>query len=80
MCKEINIENTFDDIDELNDTDREEMTRYYQSYNHRLNLWVKIDSDTGLIVDVKKSPGAYKNLPKKSPRSKKVKKGFFDFF
>lgn len=81
MCDEKkNIENGFKDEDELDDTDKEEMARYYQRYNHRINRWVKIDSDTGLIVAVKKSLGAYKNLPKNPPRAKKIKKGFFDFF
>ena len=27
--------------------------------------WVKLDTKTGRIVDSKKSPGPYKNIPKK---------------
>jgi len=83
MCVDVeaeNTENSFNDENELGDTDGEEMAKYYQRYNPQINRWVKIDSDTGLIVAVKKSPGAYKNLPKNPPRYKKIKKGFFDFF
>jgi hypothetical protein len=82
MCeKEKNTEKSLKDSKELEDTGKEEMARYYQRYNTRLRKWVKIDSDTGLIVGVKKSPGEYQNLPKKRPKKiKKKKKGFFDLF
>lgn len=56
------------------------VSRYYQVWNPRIKRWVKIDSYTGLIVDVKKSSGEYKNLPKTPGGKVKKKKGFWDYF
>lgn len=56
------------------------VSRYYQVWNPGMKSWIKMDSHTGMIVDVKKSPGEYKNLPKKPSGKMKRKKGFWDIF
>ena len=56
------------------------MLRYYQEYNSRLGKWVKIDSETGLIVAVKKSQGEYGDLPKTPWSNVEKRKSFWDFF
>ena len=39
MCTEVeDTENGFKDANEVEDTDREEMAKYYQRYNSRLDL------------------------------------------
>ena len=36
-----------------------------QVHNPVTKQWVKLDTKTGRIVDSKKSPGPYQNVPKK---------------
>lgn len=70
-----------DSILENNIVDEDIMvSRYYQRYNSRIDRWIKIDSYTGLIVAVKKSPGEYKNIPKTPGGKVKRHKAFWDFF
>ena len=56
------------------------MSRYYQVYNGQIGRWVKKDTETGLIVAVKKSPGKYENLPTTPGGRVKRRKSFWDYF
>ncbi|OGH07164.1 MAG: hypothetical protein A2W22_01955 [Candidatus Levybacteria bacterium RBG_16_35_11] len=72
------------DINNNNDKDtedrRDSMSRYYQVYNGQIGRWVKKDTETGLIVAVKKSPGKYENLPTTPGGRVKRRKSFWDYF
>lgn len=59
---------------------RESMSRYYQVYNSQIDRWVKIDTETGLIVAVKRSKGKYENLPTTPGGRVKKRKSFWDMF
>ena len=65
-------------LENLSKADKVKMRRgpiknRYQVYNSRIGMWVKIDSKTGKIIEVKKDGLPFKEVPKRRKKRRKNK-------